>query len=54
MNNYLIAAIATVGIALSSGAAFACQKQTSASAQSERAPDSQQTVVPPKAGEKAS
>jgi hypothetical protein len=38
MNKYLIAAIATVGIAFSGGTALACQKLNSANTQTEQAP----------------
>lgn len=43
MNRYLIAAVATIGIALSAGTASACQKLNSASTQSDSAPQTQQS-----------
>ncbi|WP_162707156.1 hypothetical protein [Phyllobacterium sophorae] len=43
MNRYLIAAIATISIALSAGGAFACQKLNSAGTQTKPIPDTQQS-----------
>jgi len=42
MNKYLIAVVATIGIALSAGSALACSKLNSASTESKPVPNTQQ------------
>jgi len=44
MNKYLIAVVATIGIALSAGSALACSKLNSASTESKPVPNTQQSA----------